>query len=45
MPAQLRQSLLDTVASIAENAATTTAHRGRAAAFLVLASPQFVSQP
>ncbi len=44
MPAGLRQALLDTIGGVADgnNAAT---NRGRAASFLVLASPEFVSQP
>ena len=45
MPAALRSSLMDTIGSVASGSATTHADRARAASFLVLASPQFISQP
>lgn len=44
MSAGLRNSLMDAMGSIADNP-TAAANRARAATFLVLASPEFVSQP
>ncbi|MES2716496.1 MAG: DUF1800 family protein [Pseudomonadota bacterium] len=45
MPASMRQALLDTMAAITDSSASGLANRARAASFLVLASPDFVSQP
>ena len=45
MSATLRQSVLDTLASVWTGNADASANRARAASFLVLASPSYLSQP
>ena len=44
MPAGLRQALQDTIAGIGDGTGAAV-NRSRAASFLVLASPEFISQP
>ena len=45
MQPALRQSLIDTMAGITDTSATGHVNRVRAASFLVLASPEYLSQP
>jgi hypothetical protein len=45
MAPALRQALIDTMAGITDGSAGAAANRARAASFLVLASPAYLSQP